>query len=99
MNLLSCIFISAAETIASSCVSFCFVYCKPASHLHQSWLTGDIYCQEKTYVADCFILCIGVCVCVCVCVCDKFGVFSASRVTQSITCGLQGQWAKEMKGY
>lgn len=38
-------------------------------------------------------------VCVCVCVCDKFGVFPASRVTQSITCGLQGQWAEEMKGY
>lgn len=38
-------------------------------------------------------------VCVCVCVCDKFGVFPASRVTQCITCGLQGQWAEEMKGY
>ena len=38
-------------------------------------------------------------VCVCVCVSDKFGVFPASRVTQSITCGLQGQWAEEMKGY
>lgn len=36
---------------------------------------------------------------VCVSVCDKFGVFPASRVTQSITCGLQGQWAEEMKGY
>lgn len=34
-----------------------------------------------------------------VCVCDKFGVFPASRVTQSITCGLQGQWAEEMRGY
>ena len=50
-------------------------------------------------MADRLILCIGVCVCVCVCVCDKFGVFPASRVTQSITCGLQGQWAEEMKGY
>lgn len=36
---------------------------------------------------------------VCLRVCDKFGVFPASRVTQSITCGLQGQWAEEMKGY
>lgn len=40
-----------------------------------------------------------VCVCVCVSVCDRFGVFPASRVTQSITRGLEGQWAEEMRGY
>lgn len=38
-------------------------------------------------------------VCVCVRVCDRFGVFPASRVTQSITRGLEGQWAEEMRGY
>lgn len=36
---------------------------------------------------------------VCVCVSARFAVLPASRVTQSITCGLQGQWAEEMKGY